>query len=215
MSLSRIPKELHAYVGERAAQDDPFLVELKQAAMTAGIPQISIGAYQSAVMATLLKLIGARDVVEVGTLGGYSAIGMARALPDGGRVRTIELDPKHADFAEAWIAKSDVANRVTVLRGAGKDVLPTIADRSADAMFLDADKQGYSAYVEHATRILRPGGLLMVDNAFAFNHLLDESVQEPDVLAIRALNDGLARHPRFEGALLPVGDGMWMARLRA
>lgn len=214
MSASRIPKELHAYVGARAAQDDEFLVELKKAAVSAGIPEISIGAYQSATMATLLKLMGARHVVEVGTLGGYSAIGMARALPDGGTVRTIEIDDKHADFAEAWIAKSDVAGRVKVLRGAGNDVLPTIADQSIDALFLDADKQGYSSYVEHGTRILRPGGLLMVDNAFAFRQLLDESVQEPDVLAIRALNDELAEHPRYEGVLLPVGDGMWMARLR-
>lgn len=214
MTASRIPKELHAYVGDRAAQDDAFLIELKAAAIAAGIPEISIGSYQSATMATLLKLMGARDVVEVGTLGGYSAIGMARALPEGGMVRTIEIDDKHADFAEAWIAKSDVADRVTVLRGAGNDVLPTIADQSADAMFLDADKQGYSSYVEHGTRILRPGGLLMVDNAFAFGQLLDETVTEPDVLAIRALNDELAEHPRFEGVLLPVGDGMWMARLR-
>lgn len=214
MTASRIPKELHAYVGARAAQDDAFLVELKQAAIAAGLPEISIGAYQAATMALLLKLCGARDVVEVGTLGGYSAIGMARALPDGGTVRTIELDAKHADFAEAWIAKSDVKDRVTVLRGAGNEVLPTIADRSADAMFLDADKQGYSSYVEHGTRILRPGGLLMVDNAFAFRQLLDESVQDESVLAIRALNDELAEHPRYEGVLLPVGDGMWMARLR-
>lgn len=214
MSDSRIPKALHAYVGERATQDDAFLTELKQAAVEAGLPEISIGSYQGATMSMLLKLMGARDVVEVGTLGGYSAIWMARALPADGHVRTIEIDDAHADFAEAWIAKSDVAGRVTVLRGAGDAVLPTIGDRSADAMFLDADKEGYSSYVAQATRILRPGGLLMVDNAFAFRQLLDEAVQEPSVLAVRAVNDELAKHPAFEGVLLPVGDGMWATRLR-
>lgn len=214
MSTSRLPADLAGYVAEHAAGDDQFLMDLKRATVDAGIPEIWIGPHQAAAMALLLKVSGAREVVEVGTLGGYSAICMARALSADGRVRTIEIDDKHADFADEWIAKSDVAGRVEVLRGAGNDVLPRIEDASADAIFLDADKQGYSAYIAQGVRILRPGGLLMVDNAFAFGRLLDSDCNDESVLAVRAVNDELAAHEAFEGLMLPVGDGMWAMRKR-
>ena len=99
MSTSRLPEQLATYVAERATPDDAFLIDLKRESETAGLPAIWIGAHQAAAMALLLQLMNAREVVEVGTLGGYSAICMARALPANGRVRTIELDPRHA---EAW-----------------------------------------------------------------------------------------------------------------
>jgi len=212
MSTSRLPEALGHYVASRAKPDDDFLVQLKRESKLAGLPAIWIGPHQAAAMALLLQVSGASEVVEVGTLGGYSAICMARALPPTGRVRTIELDAKHADFAEHWIAESDVAARIEVLRGAGADILPAIEDNSTDAVFLDADKQGYSAYTAHAARILRPGGLLLVDNAFAFGNLLDTTCTDPSVEAIRAINNELAAHPAFDGVMLPVGDGMWALR---
>src|SRR5262249_49087040 len=102
------------YLASRTVQDDSFLVQLKQAAVAQQIPEIQISPAQASFMQILLKAAGAREVIEVGTLAGYSAICMARALPDGGRVRTIELSSKHADFAELWIARSDVARKVQV-----------------------------------------------------------------------------------------------------
>src|SRR5262245_57178054 len=140
---TEIGSEHFRYIAERTTPEDEFLRDLKKAAVAAGIPAIWIAPEQASFMRILLKLAKARDVVEVGTLAGYSAIVMARALPPEGRVRTIELEPRHAEFAERWVARSDVAGRVQVFRGAGMDVLPKFAADSADAAFLDADKGSY------------------------------------------------------------------------
>jgi caffeoyl-CoA O-methyltransferase len=149
-------------------------------------------------------------VVEVGTLAGYSAIAMARALPDGGRVRTIELDPKHAEFAKAWAANSDVAARVEVIQGAGMDVLPGFATDSADAAFLDADKSSYAKYLKECLRIVRRGGLIMVDNAFAFGELFDEHPTDREVAAVREFNEHMARVQELQSVIVPIGDGLWV-----
>ena len=165
---------------------------------------------QASLMQVLLRLGRVKEVVEVGTLAGYSAITMARALPPGGRVRTIELVDKHADFTEDWVAKSDVAGRVEVHRGRGADVLPGFADGSADAVFLDADKSSYGLYLEQSLRILRPGGLVMVDNAFAFGQLLDPQHTDPEVEAVRAFNDHMAQVQGLQAVIVPIGDGLWV-----
>jgi O-methyltransferase len=199
------------YLAARTTQDDDFLRDLKRAARMTGIPAIWVAPEQASFMQILLRLCDAARVVEVGTLAGYSAICMARALPPTGRVHTIEIEPKHADFAEQWIAKSDVAGRVQVHRGAGADVLPAFAADSMDAAFLDADKAGYPLYLRECLRILRRGGLLMVDNAFAFGQLLDPAPTDPDVPAIRAFNDLMAHEPRLRSVIVPLGDGLWVA----
>lgn len=198
------------YLAERTVQEDEFLRNLKIQAAAAGIPQIWVSPEQASFMQILLKLVSARDVVEVGTLAGYSAIWMARALPSGGTVRTIEILESHAAFAERWIANSDVARRIEVLRGAGADILPTLADRSADACFLDADKAGYPLYLQECKRILRPGGLLMVDNAFGFGQLFDDEPQDQEVPAVQVFNDILAEESGFHSVIVPLGDGLWV-----
>jgi predicted O-methyltransferase YrrM len=198
------------YLAARTVREDAFLAELKKAARDEGIPPIQIAPEQASFMQILLRLAGAKDVVEVGTLAGYSAIWMARALPEGGRVRTIELFEKHADFAERWIAKSDVAGRVVVHRGAGADVLKTFADGSADAAFLDADKAGYPVYLREVLRIVRPRGLVMVDNAFAFGQLFDEKPKDREAPAVKAFNELMARETRLQSVIVPLGDGLWV-----
>lgn len=200
-----------AYIRAHTTREDGFLAELRAAAAESGIPAIWISPEQGALMQILLRLAGAREVVEVGTLAGISAIWMARALPVDGRVRTIELEPAHANFAESWITRSDVAGRIEVHRGDAREVLPRFADGSADAMFLDADKVGYATYLDHALRIVRPGGLILVDNALAFGQLLDPDVRDESVEAIRAINARIASEPRLTGTLVPIGDGMWVA----
>ncbi|MDF1839159.1 MAG: O-methyltransferase [Planctomycetota bacterium] len=198
------------YLADRTAGDDDFLKELKQAAADEGIPPIWVAPEQNSFLAILLRLIHAEEVVEVGTLAGYSAIGMARALPKGGRLRTIELSAKHADFARRWAAKSDVAEVIQVLEGSGNDILPTIQDGSVDAVFLDADKSGYPAYLEQAMRFVRPGGLIMVDNAFAFGQLFDEQPTDPEVGAVKAFNDLIPSIEGLQAVIVPMGDGVWV-----
>jgi predicted O-methyltransferase YrrM len=209
---STVVTERHfEYLRERTRGDDELLVALKEAARGAGLPEIAIAPEQASLIQVLLRASGAREVVEVGTLGGYSAIWMARALPEGGRVRTIEVLEKHARFAREWIARSDVAGRIEVYVGRGVDVLPRFAAGSADAAFLDADKVSYPAYLRECLRIVRRGGLILVDNAFAFGQLFEEGTADGDVEAVRAFNDLMARSEELQGVIVPLGDGMWVA----
>ncbi len=198
------------YLAARTDPDDAFLIELKAAAITEGIPAIQVAPEQISLLAILLKLIGAEQVVEVGTLAGYSAIGMARALPDDARLLSIEFSPKHAAFARAWVAKSDVAEIVEVVEGSGQDVLPSLPDNSIDAVFLDADKAGYPAYLEEAMRFVRPGGLIMADNAFAFGQLFDENPSDPEVGAVKTFNDFIPTIQGLKAVIVPIGDGLWV-----
>ena len=207
---ARVTEEHFQYIADHTSGEDAFLQDLKRAAAAAGIPEIWIAPEQASFIQILLKLARAREVVEIGTLAGYSAIVMARALPEDGHVRTIELEAKHADFAEEWIARSDVPDRVSVHRGAGMDVLPRFAADSADAAFLDADKSSYPKYLEESLRIVRPGGLILVDNAFAFGQLLDPSPTDREVPAIRAFNEIMAKESRVHGVIVPIGDGLWV-----
>lgn len=207
---SLVTAEHYRYIAARTAPEDEFLRELKRAAVAEGIPSIWVAPEQASFMQILLRLRGAREVVEVGTLAGYSAIAMARALPRDGRVRTIELETKHADFAERWIAKSDVAGRVEVHRGAGMDVLPGFAADSADAAFLDADKASYPKYLAECLRIVRRRGLIMVDNAFAFGELFAETPSIREVGAMRVFNDHIAKVAALQSVIVPLGDGLWV-----
>jgi caffeoyl-CoA O-methyltransferase len=211
---TRVTDAHFRYLAERTTREDAFLRDLKAAAAKADIPAISIAPAQAAFMQILLRAARAKHVIEIGTLAGYSAIAMARALPPDGRVLTIEIDPDHAAFAKKWIAKSNVAKKIAVHLGAGKDVLRTIPDRSADACFLDADKASYRDYLAECLRILRPNGLVMADNAFAFGQLLDKNPTDADVPAVRAFNDHMPTVEGLQSVIVPLGDGLWVGVLR-
>lgn len=198
------------YIAAHTTPEDDFLCHLKEAARHEGIPEIWICPEQAAFMQILLRTARAKEVVEVGTLAGYSAIVMARALPAGGRVRTIELSEKHAAFARQWAAKSDAAAKIEVIQGAGADVLATFAANSADAAFLDADKAGYPRYLEECLRIVRQGGLIMADNAFAFGQLFDENPTDREAPAVKHFNEIMAKESRLQSVIVPMGDGLWV-----
>lgn len=206
-----ITAEHFRYIAEHTSQEDDFLRRLKAEARAAGLPAIWIAPEEASLMQVLLKLSRARDVVEVGTLAGYSAICLARALPDGGRVRTIEVSGKHADFAKEWIARSDVAERITLYRGAGKDILPKFNRDSADAAFLDADSPSYPLYLKECLRIVRSGGLIMADNALGYGRLFDRHADDAGVVGIRKFNEVMARETSLNGVIVPLGDGLWVA----
>jgi predicted O-methyltransferase YrrM len=200
----------YEYIAERTVGEDKFLATLRREAVKAGIPPISIGFPQASFMQIVLKAAKAKEVVEVGTLAGYSAIAMARALPPDGRVRMIELVEKHAAFAQAWVAKSDVKGKVEVHRGRGADVLPMFETESADAAFLDADKTGYPVYLKECLRIVKSGGLILVDNAFAFGELFAKKPKDGETQAVRKFNDLMAKEKRLHGIIVPFGDGLWV-----
>ena len=148
--------------------------------MPEGIPAIQVGPSEGKLLELLLRLAGAKKVVEVGTLVGYSAIHMARALPAGGHLWSVEFEPSHAEVARANIAAAGLADKVTVLVGAGRDVLPTLNGNGPfDAVFIDADKVNYDHYGQWAVENLRPGGLVLGDNAYLFGELLEDSDRAP------------------------------------
>lgn len=202
-----------AYLQERTRGDDAFLGELKAAARAAGIPPIWISPEQAGLMEILLAGAGAQRVLEVGTLAGYAAIRMARALPAGGRLVTLELDPERAAFARRWAGdpRSGVAGRVEVLEGAALDLMRTLPDDHFDAAFLDADKANYTRYLAEARRVVRSRGWILVDNAFAFGQLFHERPTDPEAEAVRAFNDHLASLAELHAVIVPVGDGLWIA----
>ena len=198
------------YLAARTVGDDQFLKQLRADAQAAGIPAIDIAPEEASFLQILLMATKARDVVEVGTLAGYSAIAMARALPRGGTLRTIELNPHHADFARRRIAASDVAELVTLFEGDARVVLATFATHSADTIFLDPGQAGYSRYLEEGLRIGRSGGLVLVDNAFAFGQLFHERPTDREAPAVKAFNEIMAKESRLQSVIVPLGDGLWV-----
>lgn len=203
-----VTAEHFTYLAERTTRDDAFLCDLKDRARAEGIPPIWISVEQGSLMQILLMAASVKDVVEIGTLAGYSAVRMARALPPDGRVRTIEISSLHADFAEHWISHSDVSNKIDVIRGNASEILPTFVADSADAVFIDADKEGYPLYLRQSMRIVRRGGLILADNAFGFGRLFDTS--DAGASLMRSFNDIMARETGLRSVIVPVGDGLWV-----
>lgn len=168
-----------------------------------GIPAIQLSPSDGKLIGLLLRLAGAAKVVELGTLVGYSAIHMARALAPGGHLWSIEYEPRHAEVARANLEAAGVADRVTVLVGAGRKLLPTLVDRAPfDAVFIDADKANYAHYGQWAIDHLRPGGLVLGDNAYLFGELLGDSDRGR---AMRAFHELVAAHCDSVCATTPEG----------
>lgn len=186
------------------APHDAALARAFDAPAAQGMPAIQLGPSEAKAVGLLLKLAGARKVVEVGTLAGYSALAMARALPADGHVHTIEFDAAHARVARENIAAAGCADRITVHEGAGLDVLPRLAPLGPfDAVFIDADKRNYDAYGRWAAGNVRPGGLLIGDNAFLFGRLLEDSEEGA---AMRRFHE--EARTAFDTVCLPTPDGM-------
>lgn len=184
---------------------DPILDRTFLAPDREGLPAIQVGPSEGKTLHLLLRMIGAKTVVEVGTLAGYSGMWMARALPQDGHLYTIEANPKHAEVAQRDFQAAGLASRVTVLVGKGADVLPTLDGKAPfDAVFIDADKASYDIYGRWAANNLRPGGLLLGDNAYYFGNLLDETSSE--AAAMRRFHEEAAR--AFDTVCLPTPDGL-------
>lgn len=201
---------LDAYVQKLFAREDDCLREIRGRADAAGLPRIQLPPATARAVQLLLRAAGAKRVVEVGTLAGYSAVWIGRALPSDGRLTTLEIDPARAEQARRSVEAAGLAGRVEVRAGDAVETLAEIGpDGSVDAVFLDADKERYAAYLEEAARLLRPGGLLMADNAFWKGLVLaPESSGDERAALIHDFNQRLAADPRYDATILPVGDGL-------
>jgi predicted O-methyltransferase YrrM len=159
----------------------------------------------------LLTSIRARKVLEVGTLGGYSAICMARVLPAGSRLLSIEIEEKHAEFARKYIERAQLSDKIEVRVGRALDVLPSLDGEQFDAIFLDADKEPLPTYFEWAVRLVRPGGLIIGDNALWGGRVYAADENDERTRAVREFNRRMATDSRVLGIIVPTHDGVAVA----
>ncbi|QFZ20147.1 O-methyltransferase [Saccharothrix syringae] len=206
------------YIREVSLRDDPVLRELREetAALPAGAA-MQVMAEEGQLLALLVAATGARSVLEVGTFTGYSTLCLARAVPAGGRVTTCDVVEKWPRIGRPHWERAGVADRIDLRLGPAADTLRELrAERgpaSFDLAFIDADKANYRVYYEHALDLVRPGGLVVIDNTLLFGRVLEPAAQDPDTVAIRELNAFIATDPRVEPVLLPLADGVTLARL--
>lgn len=196
------------YIAGLFAREDALLVSLREQADRSGLPPIAISPDEGRLLQVLLRAVNARRVLEVGTLGGYSAIWMARALPAGGQLLSIDIEADHAAFARRFIARAGLENVVTVRVGRALDVLPSLDGELFDAIFLDADKEPLPTYLDWALRLVRPGGLIIADNALWGGKVLDNNVDDDATRAVREFNRRFAEDPRITGIVVPTHDGV-------
>lgn len=209
---SRLLERCNDYVADLFATEDSILKELRRASVAAGLPQISISRSEGKLLQVLLRAVNAHRVLELGTLGGYSALWMARALPAVGRLITVERDPKRAELASRFVERAGLADRVTVRVGSAAELLPDLVEEGPfDAVFIDADKEGYPDYLDWCSDNVRAGGLVIGDNAFKSGQVLESETSDPGVLGIREFNRRMASDPRFTSIVVPMRDGIAIA----
>ena len=206
--------DLVTYVQRHGVREHPALVRLREDTATMPMAQMQIAPEQGAFMALLVKLIGARRILEIGTFTGYSSTAMALALPPDGRIVCLDVSEEWTNRArEAW-EEAGVADRAELRIGPAAESLEELDDDSFDLAFIDADKTGYDTYYEGCLRIVRPGGLIMIDNVLQAGRVVDTGAEDDNVRAIRALNEKIATDERVDMTLVPIADGLTMARVR-
>lgn len=203
------------YTREVFGKQDAHLASLMADAKGAGLPDIAVSSDVGHFIQLMTSMTEGKRVVELGTLGGYSTIWLARGLRPGGKIVSVELEEKHARFAEEQFKKAGVADRVEVRRGAALDVLPKLraefGDDSVDVFFFDAIKREYADYWKTAKPMLKKGGLLLADNVLGASWWIDQ-VGHPDRDAVDAFNRQIAADPDVTVAINPLREGVMIAR---
>ncbi|MEO8680151.1 MAG: O-methyltransferase [Vicinamibacterales bacterium] len=195
------------YIEDLFTPQDPALIQNIDDANAAGLPPINVSPNQGKLLYLLARIAGARRILEIGTLGGYSTTWLARALPPDGVVVSLELDPKHADVARRSIARAAPDRQVEIRVGRAADTLKAmIAKRepSFDFIFIDADKPGYSEYLELALQLSRSNTVIVADNLIRNGLVLETSPPDENATAARAFNAAIAANDRLESIILPI-----------
>ena len=202
------------YVHRYGVREHPVLARLRE--RTAPMPEHSmqIGPDQGAFMAMLVRLTGARRILEIGTFTGYSSTAMALALPPDGRITCLDISREWTAIArQAW-ADAGVADKVELRLGRATKTLATLPDDAFDLAFIDADKPGYDAYYEGCLRVVRPGGLIVLDNVLWSGRVAEDGQPDENTAFLRAINEKIAADERVDHVLLPLADGLTLARRR-
>jgi len=212
-----------SYIGDNLVPADPVLEAALRASADAGLPPISVSPSQGKLLHLLARARGARTILEIGTLGGYSAIWLARALPPGGRLITLEAEPRHAEVARANLARAGLGDVAEVRVGPAQDTLPKLhaaGDGPFDLIFIDADKPGYPDYLPWSVRLSRPGSMIIADNVVRGGAVADSASTDANVQGVRRFIELMAAEPRVSAtAIQTVGskgyDGFTLALVLA
>ena len=188
-------RDVDGYFAGLLLGEDEALDAAVDAAAESGLPAHEVSPLQGQLLHLLARAVGARRVLEIGTLGGYSTIWLARAVPDGGRVTTIEREPRFAEVARRSVERAGLGDRVEVLVGDAREVLEGLRE-AFDLVFIDADKRSNPDYLEHALRLSRPGTLIVADNVVRGGAVADPGTEDPDALGVRTFTERLAEEPR-------------------
>ncbi|MBA2811645.1 O-methyltransferase [Streptomyces sp. KM273126] len=220
-SESRIWNDVDAYFSALLAPEDEALTAALRDSDAAGLPHINVAPNQGKLLQLLAQIQGARRILEFGTLGGYSTIWLARALPEDGRLISFEYEVRHAEVARRNLDRAGLGRLVEVRVGPALESLPKLADENPepfDFVFIDADKANNRNYVEWALKLTRPGALIVIDNVVRAGRVTDAGSDDPGIRGTRAALELIASHPRVSGtAVQTVGskghDGFALARV--
>ncbi len=205
--------DVDTFIADKLVQEDASLEAALAANAAAGLPTMDVSAAQGKFLNLMVRITGSRRVLELGTLGGYSTIWMAKALPAGGQLVTLEYDPSHATVAPRNIDTAGVGDKVTIHVGAAVDTLPLVAAQHSepfDFIFIDADKPSNPIYLDWAIKLGRPGTVIILDNVIRDGKVLDAENTDPRVIGTRAAYDIIGAHPRLQAtALQTVGSKGW------
>jgi predicted O-methyltransferase YrrM len=209
MSQKPTPADVDEFLDDTVLEDDPVLSAALEASDAAGLPKIAVSPQQGKLLSLLVAATGARRILEIGTLGGFSTIWLARGAGPDGRVTTLEYEPKHAEVARANLDRAGVGDRVEVLVGAALDTLPSVTGGPFDLVFIDADKENNPGYLEWAVKLTRPGSVILVDNVIREGAILSPG-EDAVLLGTRKVLELMGEHPRLDTAVLQtVGAKHW------
>jgi predicted O-methyltransferase YrrM len=213
-----LPDEIQHYIDSTTLRDLPVLRELREE--TAKLPSAGMqtGADQVQFLQLLVQLIGARRSIEVGVFTGYSALGVALALPDDGKIVACDVSEEYTAIARRYWQRAGVAQKIDLYLAPATQTLDELIrggeEGHFDFAYIDADKTGYDAYYERCLKLLRRNGLIAIDNVLWSGRVADSQKADPDTRALRALNEKIGRDKRVDASLLAIGDGLMVVRKR-
>lgn len=194
------------YFGVQLAPHDEALAACMEANREAGLPSIDVPALMGQFLALIVRISGARRVLEIGTLGGYSTIWLARALPAGGQVVTLEIDQRHAEIARKNLERAGVLDRVQITVGPAVDAMKALTGGAApafDLIFIDADKKSLPDYLAWSMELSHPGTVIIADNVVRDGKVLDPQSPDPDIQGVRRMTELMASNPRLSATAIP------------
>ncbi len=201
-------EELYEYIVSTFAEEDDILKSVIASTGKNDMPQIQVSPENGKFLQLLIKIIGAKRVLEIGTLAGYSSIWMARGLPADGKLVTLEFEKKHAEVAADNFKKAGLENKIEIIMGPALDSLDKLKGQKFDFAFIDADKVNYPAYFEKVIGLMNKGGIITADNTLRHGEVIDVNPADEGTRAVQVYNRKVAHDPRVESVLVPISDGV-------